>query len=102
MTSSSGHSLLNDPYGFLDYAVGLVGLRADVVLRRRETEEQHTGDAQLSDGAYLRHQVVEGEVEDAGHRVDLPPHVPAMRDEYRVHEVAHGQPGLLGQPPERR
>src|SRR5215207_8197027 len=81
----------------LDYPLGVVRPARSLVLRVRDTEEQHRGHPEVVRPLRLGDGVVYGELEDAGHGRYRVLHVLPDRHEDRVDEVARGEPRLAHQ-----
>jgi hypothetical protein len=84
----SGVGRLDRPGGELDDALVVPGLRAHLVLGRREPEEHHSPDAQRGRLGGLLHRVVDGEVIDPGHGRDRRTTGRSADHEHRVDQVA--------------
>ena len=77
----------------------IVSGRPDVVLLIRQPEEQHAPDAVRPRRPRLCHRLVDREVEDAGHRADLPAHAFTGADEQREHQRVGRETGFADERP---
>ena len=93
--------LLQRPDRHLDDALVVVGLRADLVLARRDAEEQHGADTGGGDLGHLGDRLGDREALHAGHRGDRLAHTLARGDEEGLDEVLRSQLGLADQVAER-
>jgi hypothetical protein len=101
LASSSSHFFLHCLQGSLHDAVLGVGARGGLVLRLRNTEENDGGNTQAVNLPALFNQLVDREVEDAGHGGDFLAHAFARHHEQRVDQALHAQAGLAHEPPQR-
>ena len=75
--------------------------RADLVLGRRQAEEEHRRDAERPDAVHFAvERLVHGEVVDAGHRGDLALDPGTVDHEERLDEVGGGELVLAHEPPQ--
>jgi hypothetical protein len=74
--------------GSLDDPVVVIRFRADIILGRREPEQQDRRDAVSGDRASLFHEDIDRKVVDPRHSTDLIASPGSMTNEKRVDEVA--------------
>ena len=94
------HASLELAYRALDDAIRVEVLRADGVLRRRETEEKDRGNAGSRDGFCLAGELVDRPLEDAGHRGYLVPDLFPVGDEKGIDEIVGGEDRLPDHAPD--
>src|SRR5918998_813407 len=95
------HGVLYRAGGELDDALGVVSAAPGLVFLGGEAEEQHTRDAEVVSPPGLLYGVVDGELEDAGHRAYRAPDVLADGHEHRVDKVLRREPRLAHEAAQR-